>query len=75
MSRLSSRGADGVRDVSRRRADQLPGRLGRNAATAGLVCGVVGAVLAAVVLTLLATKYSDCFGLQADQMRRCVETH
>lgn len=60
--------------LGRRQADRIPGRPGRNAATAGLVCGIVAAILVGVIAAVIISKYSSCFGNGSfDQVRQCIQ--
>lgn len=47
--------------LGRKQSDSIPGQPGRGAATAGLICGIVGAVLVAALIVLVVTRYSSCF--------------
>jgi hypothetical protein len=61
--------------LGRRDAARLPGQPGRGNATAGIVCGIVGAVLVGILLAVFLTKYRDCLGLSPGDVQSCMDRH
>jgi Domain of unknown function (DUF4190) len=61
--------------LGRRQAQRTPGAVGRGPATAGLICGIIGAVLAVTIFAIVLSNYSDCLSVGSNRMQQCIENH